>query len=108
MPLFHELHLCSSGGKNFGDGVANKFHLSSREELWKADSEGCYKAKKSKGKKPKPVGLQSGEWNVLSLLSQDIISDICDDIGENLYQDNIPEDQQLPDILMKMKNCVLY
>ena len=96
MPLFHELHLCSSGSKNF-EGVAYRFHLSSREELWKAHWED--KAKKSKGKKPKPVGLRSGEWNVLSLLSQDIISDILDHIGENLYQDSIPDDQQLPDIV---------
>ena len=31
MPLFHELHLCSCGSKNFGKGVADKFHLSRRE-----------------------------------------------------------------------------
>ena len=35
MPLFHELHLCSSDGKIFGEVVAGTFHLSSREELWK-------------------------------------------------------------------------
>ena len=69
-------------------------NLSSREELWKADLEGCDKAKNSKWQKPKTVGLQSGEWNVY--LAKMLY---LDDISENLYQDNIPEDQQLPDIV---------
>ena len=56
MHLFHELHLCSSDDKNFGEGVADKVHLSSREELWQEESEGPDKSKRSKGKKPKPVG----------------------------------------------------
>ena len=107
MPSFHELHLCSSGGKKFGEGVADKFQLSSREELWKEDLEGHNKAKKSKGKKPKPVGLQSGEQNGLSLLSQDILSDILDYIGKNLCQDNIPEDQQLPNIFNENEKLCL-
>ena len=65
------------------------------KQIWKV----LTRPRSPKGKKPKPVGLQSGEQNVLSLLSQDITSDILDDIGVNLYQDNITEDKQLPDIV---------
>ena len=61
MPLFNELHLCSSGGKNVGEGVADKFHLFSREELWKTDLEGCDKAKKSKGRE-KTKASRSSKW----------------------------------------------